>query len=218
MEESEASRSAILAGCAGVFCFRVPENERRNTMRKVLLGNGGKSVITVSLRSIVGIIFLLLVVALPVSAKQLERGRFGTLGCGATHRVRTFTGGTELRSTGISFSNFNTKSTITIDEIIIFDALGNSLATLSDYDFRLDHGAVLCPRCGTRLDLREAFGTSPGGAPSPSQSPIRVIVNWSSATSGGLDLFAYSSIRDRTKDRSIKETMSRGILWCVKLN
>jgi len=186
-------------------------------MRKVLLGKGGKSVITMSLRSFVGIIFLLLIVALPVSAQQLERGRFGTLGCGATHGVRTFTGGTELRSTGISFSNFNTKSAITIDEIIIFDGLGNSLVTLSDGDFFLTQGAVLCPRCGTRLDLRDVFGTLPGGA--PSEPPIRVIVNWSGATSGGLDLFAYSSIRDRTKDgSSINETMSRGILRCVKLN
>ncbi len=159
-------------------------------------------------RIFVVLVLSLLVVPPLVSAKKL--------GCKAFHGFRL--GGAEFRSTSIEFRNFDSNTTLTIDEITIFDADGTTLKELSLGEIILTNGTVLGPHSATRLSLDSGvFGRNLVDAPEP--TPIQVIVDWSESGKGN-KLIAHAVIRSRQRDTttgSLGQERSRNVHECVKL-
>jgi hypothetical protein len=161
-------------------------------------------------RLFVGLVLSLLIAAPLVYAKNTE------LGCKAFHGFRL--GGAEFRSTSIEFRNFDPNITLTIDEITIFDADGNTLKELSLGEIALTNGTVLGPQSATRMDLDAGvFGRDPADAPAP--TPITVIAVWS-ASGKGYELSGHAAIRARqrnTSTGSLGQERSRTLHECVRL-
>jgi len=166
---------------------------------------------------LMGLSLFVTVTVLPSSAQELERGARGTLACGGNHDIRL--GGTEVTFTGYTFRNFNSSTTITIDDITIYDSTGVVLRSMPAPDpFPAGFNNILGPHETTNFDTTDLFGLSGSGV--PANRPLQAILNWT-ASRGGFDLFGHMARMDRERipgsPPSQGESRARGLLRCVTL-
>lgn len=161
----------------------------------------------------------------PSFAQELERGRRGTLACGGLHDTRLL--GTELSFTVYVFRNFNPGTTITIDDITIYDANGAVLRSMpAPNPFPAGFNNILGPHDTTKFETTDVFGLVAIPLPPGIEPLLQVIVNWT-ASARGFDLFGNIARRDRERipgtvgppptPPSLGESRGRGLMRCVTL-